>query len=188
DLRSPAEAAEYLRLLRAILRHLAVCDGNMEEGSLRCDANISLRRAGTTELGTKVEIKNMNSFRHVRAALEYEAERQARALDLGERLVQETRLWNPDKGQTISMRSKEFAHDYRYFPDPDLVPLQPDPAWIAEIEAGLPELPRARRLRFIEQYALPPHDADLLTQDRALADYYEEAVRLHPNAKALANW
>ncbi len=188
DLRSPAEAAEYLREMRATLRYLGVCDGNMEEGSLRCDANISLRPRGSSELGTKVEIKNMNSFRHVRAALEYEVERQARALARGERLVQETRLWNPDKGQTLSMRSKEFAHDYRYFPEPDLVPLRPDPAWVAEIEAALPELPRARRLRFVEQYGLPAHDADLLTADRALADYYEATVRHHPNGKAIANW
>jgi aspartyl-tRNA(Asn)/glutamyl-tRNA(Gln) amidotransferase subunit B len=188
DLRSPAEAAEYLRILRAILRYLGVCDGNMEEGSLRCDANVSLRPLGASELGTKVEIKNMNSFRHVRAALEYEVERQARALDQRERLVQETRLWNPDKGQTLSMRSKEFAHDYRYFPEPDLMPLEPAPGWVAAIEAALPELPRARRRRFVEQYGLPPYDADLLTADRALADFYEEAVRLHPNPKALANW
>ncbi|HEV8310058.1 MAG TPA: Asp-tRNA(Asn)/Glu-tRNA(Gln) amidotransferase subunit GatB [Methylomirabilota bacterium] len=188
DLRSPAEAAEYLRLLRAVLRYLGVCDGNMEEGSLRCDANISLRPRGAHDLGTKVEIKNMNSFRHVRAALEYEVERQTRALRSGERLVQETRLWNPDKGHTLSMRSKEFAHDYRYFPEPDLVPLRPDPAWVAEVAAGLPELPRARRLRFVEQYGLPPYDAEILTADRSLADYYEEAVRLHPNPKALANW
>jgi aspartyl-tRNA(Asn)/glutamyl-tRNA(Gln) amidotransferase subunit B len=188
DLRSPAEAAEYVRSLRAILRYLAVCDGNMEEGSLRCDANISLRLRGTTELGTKVEIKNMNSFRHVRAALEFEVERQARALGRGERLVQETRLWNPDKGQTLPMRSKEFAHDYRYFPEPDLVPIAPDPGWVAEIEARLPELPRARRLRFVEHYGLPPYDADLLTADQALADYFEEAVRHHGNAKAIANW
>ena len=188
DLRSPAEASEYLRTLRAVLRYLGVCDGNMEEGSLRCDANVSLRPRGASELGTKVEIKNMNSFRHVRAALEYEVERQGRALDRGERLVQETRLWNPDKGQTLPMRSKEFAHDYRYFPEPDLVPLRPAPAWVAEIEDGLPELPRARRIRFTEQYGLPPYDADLLTADRGLADYYEEAVRLHPSPKALANW
>ena len=188
DLRSPAEAAECLRQLRTILRYLAVCDGNMEEGSLRCDANISLRAPGSDELGTKVEIKNMNSFRHVRAALEYEAERQARALGRGERLVQETRLWNPDKGQTLSMRSKEFAHDYRYFPEPDLVPLRPEAAWVREIDAGLPELPRARRRRLAEQYRLSAYDADLLASDRALADYYEEAVRAHPNPKALANW
>ncbi|MGH7320320.1 MAG: Asp-tRNA(Asn)/Glu-tRNA(Gln) amidotransferase subunit GatB [Candidatus Rokuibacteriota bacterium] len=188
ELRSPLEATEYLRMLRAMLRYLGVCDGNMEEGSLRCDANISLRPAGAVTLGTKVEIKNMNSFRHVRAALEYEVERQRRVLAGGARLVQETRLWNPDKGQTLPMRSKEFAHDYRYFPEPDLVPVRPAPAWVAEIEAGLPELPRPRRLRFVEQYGLPPYDAELLTADRALADYYEEATRLHPNAKALANW
>jgi aspartyl-tRNA(Asn)/glutamyl-tRNA(Gln) amidotransferase subunit B len=188
DLRSPEEAAEYLRLLRAILRYLEVCDGNMEEGSLRCDANISIREPGATTLGTKVEIKNMNSFRHVRDALDHEAARQAGLRDRGERVVQETRLWSPDRGQTVPMRSKEFAHDYRYFPDPDLVPLRPDPAWVARLEADRPELPRARRLRFVSAYGLPAHDADLLTSDRALADYYEEAVGLHPNAKALANW
>jgi aspartyl-tRNA(Asn)/glutamyl-tRNA(Gln) amidotransferase subunit B len=188
DLRSPAEAAEYLRVLRAILRYLGVCDGNMEEGSLRCDANISLRPSGTAPLGTKVEIKNMNSFRHVRAALEHEVERQAKALARGERLVQETRLWNAERGQTLSMRSKEHAHDYRYFPEPDLVPVRPEPAWVGEIEAGLPELPRVRRQRFVEGYGLPFYDADLLTGDRALADFFEEAVRLHPNAKAIANW
>jgi aspartyl-tRNA(Asn)/glutamyl-tRNA(Gln) amidotransferase subunit B len=188
DLRSPAEAAEYLRSLRAILRYLGVCDGNMEEGSLRCDANISLRPAGAVTLGTKVEIKNMNSFRHVRDALEHEAGRQARALDRGERVTQETRLWNPDRAVTVPMRSKEQAHDYRYFPDPDLVPVRPDPAWVVEIDAALPELPRARRQRFLAQYGLPAHDADLLTADRALADYYETAVGLHPNPRALANW
>jgi aspartyl-tRNA(Asn)/glutamyl-tRNA(Gln) amidotransferase subunit B len=188
DLRSPAEAAEYLRILRAILRYLDVCDGNMEEGSLRCDANVSVRRAGAPALGTKVEIKNMNSFRHVRAALEFEATRQVRALERGERVVQETRLWSPERGQTASMRSKEYAHDYRYFPDPDLVPLRPDPAWVAAIEAVLPELPRARRLRFVEAYGLPAYDADLLTQDRALADYYEAAVSRHANPKGIANW
>ena len=188
DLRSPAEAAEYLKTLRALLRWLAVSDGNMEEGSLRCDANVSLRPVGAAEYGTKVEIKNMNSFRHVRAALEYEVTRQSRALDQGERLVQETRLWNPEAAHTLSTRSKEFAHDYRYFPDPDLVPVQPDPRWVAEIEAGLPELPEARRRRFIEQYALSLYDAGLLTGDRDLADYYEAAVRAHANPKALANW
>ncbi len=188
DLRAPAEAAEYLRTLRAILQYLGVCDGNMEAGSLRCDANVSVRRAGATELGVKVEIKNMNSFRHVRDALEHEAERQARVLDAGGRVVQETRLWNPDRAVTVSMRSKEYAHDYRYFPDPDLVPVAPDPAWVAAIEQALPELPRARRQRLVEQYTLPAHDAELLTADRALADYFEEAVRLHPNPKALANW
>jgi aspartyl-tRNA(Asn)/glutamyl-tRNA(Gln) amidotransferase subunit B len=160
----------------------------MEAGSLRCDANVSVRRVGDPELGTKVEIKNMNSFRHVRDALEHEAARQARALDRGERIVQETRLWNPERGVTAPMRSKEYAHDYRYFPDPDLVPVRPDPDWVAAIERELPELPRARRLRFAEQYGLPPHDAELLTGDRALADYFEAAVGVHPNPKALANW
>jgi len=188
DLRSPVDAAEYLRVLRAILRYLGVCDGNMEEGSLRCDANISLRPRGASQLGTKVEIKNMNSFRHVRAALEHEVARQARALARGVGVVQETRLWNPDRGETLPMRSKEFAHDYRYFPEPDLPSLRPDPAWVGEIERSLPELPQARRDRFVEQYALSSYDADLLTADRALADYYEDAVRLHSNPKALANW
>ena len=188
DLRSPEEAVTYLRALRAILIYLRVCDGNMEEGSMRCDATISLRPAGATALGTKVEIKNMNSFRNVQHALEYEITRQARALDGGGRIVQETRLWDPDRSQTASMRSKEYAHDYRYFPDPDLVPVEPDPAWVAAIERELPELPRARCQRFVAEYALPPHDAELLTGDRALGDYFEEAVRVHPNAKALANW
>jgi aspartyl-tRNA(Asn)/glutamyl-tRNA(Gln) amidotransferase subunit B len=188
DLRAPAEAAAYLRALRAILRYLAVCDGNMEAGSLRCDANVSVRPMGTTSLGTKVEIKNMNSFRHVRDALEHEATRQTRVLEGGGRVVQETRLWNPERAATVSMRSKEYAHDYRYFPDPDLVPVQPDPAWVAAIERELPELPRARRQRLAEQYALPEHDAELLTADRALADYFEAAVRVHPNPKGLANW
>jgi aspartyl-tRNA(Asn)/glutamyl-tRNA(Gln) amidotransferase subunit B len=135
-----------------------------------------------------VEIKNMNSFRHVRDALEHEAARQARTLDGGGRIVQETRLWNPEREVTVPMRSKEYAHDYRYFPDPDLVPVAPDPAWVAAIERDLPELPRARRQRFVEQYGLPARDAELLTGDHALADYFEEAVRLHPNPRALANW
>ncbi|HET8531491.1 MAG TPA: Asp-tRNA(Asn)/Glu-tRNA(Gln) amidotransferase subunit GatB, partial [Methylomirabilota bacterium] len=150
DLRGPDEAAAYLRSLRAILVYLRVCDGNMEEGSLRCDANISLRPRGQTEYGTKVEIKNMNSFRNVRDALEHEIRRQTRALETGERIVQETRLWDPDRAVTVSMRSKEFAHDYRYFPEPDLPPLHVAPGWIAELEASLPELPAARRQRFVE--------------------------------------
>jgi aspartyl-tRNA(Asn)/glutamyl-tRNA(Gln) amidotransferase subunit B len=188
ELREPAEAAEYVRQLRSILRALRVCDGNMEEGSLRCDANISLRPRGSQEFGVKVEIKNMNSFKHVQRALEFEATRQARALARGERIVQETRLFDPAKGETLSMRSKEYAHDYRYFPEPDLVPLRVDPIWVGEIEANLPELPQARRQRFQAEYGLPPYDAEILTSDRALADYYEEVVRLHPNAKAASNW
>jgi aspartyl-tRNA(Asn)/glutamyl-tRNA(Gln) amidotransferase subunit B len=188
DLRSPEEAATYLRAFRAVLVYLGVCDGNMEEGSLRCDANISLRPRGAAELGTKVEIKNLNSFRNVQRALEFEAERQARALDAGERIVQETRLWDADRGYTRSMRSKEYAHDYRYFPEPDLVPLVLDAAFVAERRAELPELPRARRERFVDAYRLPAYDAAILTQSKALADYYEAAVREAGNAKAVSNW
>ncbi len=188
DLRSPEEAAAYLRILRAILVYLGVSTGNMEEGSLRCDANISLRCRGSREFGTKVEIKNMNSFRHVQHALEFEARRQAQALASGERIVQETRLWEATKGYTRSMRSKEYAHDYRYFPEPDLVPLQVDPAWVEDLRAALPELPAERKRRFVSQYELPDYDATLLTQSRALADYYEAAVALYPKPKVVANW
>jgi len=188
EIRSPEEAAAYLRAFRAVLVSLGVCDGNMEEGSLRCDANVSLRRAGATELGTKVEIKNLNSFRNVQRALEFEVQRQARVLDVGERIVQETRLWDADSGYTKSMRSKEFAHDYRYFPEPDLVPLRLESAFVEGIRAALPELPRARRERFVTEYGLPVYDADVLTQSRALGDYYEAAVRAHRNPKALSNW
>jgi aspartyl-tRNA(Asn)/glutamyl-tRNA(Gln) amidotransferase subunit B len=188
DLRSPEEAAAYLRAFRAVLLYLGVCDGNMEEGSLRCDANISLRTPGAAELGTKVEIKNLNSFRNVQRALEHEERRQAEALAAGGRIVQETRLFDADRGVTRSMRSKEYAHDYRYFPEPDLVPLKLDPAWIESIRAALPEPPRARRQRFVSQYGLPVYDAQILTQSRALAEYYETAVRAHDNPKAISNW
>ncbi len=198
ELRSPEEAAAYLRAFRAVLVYLGVCDGNMEERSLRCDANISLRERGAKELGTKVEIKNLNSFRNVQRALEFEVERQARALDAGERIVQETRLWDADRGYTRSMRSKEYAHDYRYFPEPDLVPLELEPSFIAEIQANLPELPRARRQRFVTEFGLPPYDADVLTQTRALAEYQEQAatalsrtapaLTLSQAAKSTSNW
>jgi aspartyl-tRNA(Asn)/glutamyl-tRNA(Gln) amidotransferase subunit B len=188
DLRSPEEASVYLRALRAILIYLQVCDGNMEEGSLRCDANVSLRLRGGRELGTKVEIKNMNSFRHVQHALEHEVHRQAQTLERGERIVQETRLWDPDRNHTVSMRSKEFAHDYRYFPEPDLPPLQVDPRWVEALRASLPELPAARRRRVMETYGLTVHEADLLTQGRGLADYFEEAARGYPRPKIVANW
>jgi aspartyl-tRNA(Asn)/glutamyl-tRNA(Gln) amidotransferase subunit B len=187
DLRSPEEAAAYLRTFRAVLVALGVCDGNMEEGSLRCDANISLRRRDAA-YGTKVEIKNLNSFRNVQRALEFEVKRQAAALERGERIVQETRLWDADQGVTRSMRSKEFAHDYRYFPEPDLVPLAIDRAWVERVRAGLPELPRARRQRFVTAYGLPPYDADVLTQSAALADYYEAAVAAFPQPKTVSNW
>jgi aspartyl-tRNA(Asn)/glutamyl-tRNA(Gln) amidotransferase subunit B len=188
DLRSPEEAAAYLKAFRTVLVYLGVCDGNMEEGSLRCDANISLRPRGRSELGTKVEIKNVNSFRNVQRALEFEAQRQARALDAGERIVQETRLWDADRGYTRSTRSKESAHDYRYFPEPDLVPLALPPAFVEQARAALPELPRARRQRFVSAHGLPAYDADVLTQSRALADYYEAAVREFPQAKIVSNW
>jgi aspartyl-tRNA(Asn)/glutamyl-tRNA(Gln) amidotransferase subunit B len=188
DLRSPEEAAIYLRAFRAVLLALGVCDGNMEEGSLRCDANVSLRPRGAAELGTKVELKNLNSFRNVQRALEYEVARQAEVLAAGGRVVQETRLFEADGGTTRAMRSKEYAQDYRYFPEPDLVPLRLDRAWIDAIRSALPELPRAMRQRFMSQYGLPAYDAELLTQSRALAGYYEAAVREHPNAKAISNW
>ncbi|MBI4240713.1 MAG: Asp-tRNA(Asn)/Glu-tRNA(Gln) amidotransferase subunit GatB, partial [Candidatus Rokubacteria bacterium] len=188
DLRSAEEAATYLRTLRAILVYLGVSTGNMEEGSLRCDANISLRPRGSGELGTKVEIKNMNSFKHVQHALEFEAGRQAEALASGERIVQETRLWEATRGYTRSMRSKEYAHDYRYFPEPDLVPLRVEPAWVERLRATLPELPAERQQRFVSQYGLPAYDAALLCQSRALADYYEAAVAGYPKPKVVANW
>ncbi len=188
DMRSSEEATAYLKALHAIVVYLAVCDGNMEEGSFRCDANISLRRRGATEYGTKVEIKNMNSFRNVQHALDYEITRQTRALETGERIVQETRLWDPDKARTVSMRSKEFAHDYRYFPEPDLPPLDVEAPWIEAIRATLPELPAARRGRFMEAYGLGAYDADLLTGSRALADYFESTVRACGKPKAAANW
>ncbi len=177
DIRSPEEAAAYLRDFRAVLVSLGVCNGNMEEGSLRCDANISLRSRGQQEFGTKVEIKNLNSFRNVQHALEYEVQRQARALGAGERIVQETRLWDADRGYTRSMRSKEYAHDYRYFPEPDLVPLALDAAWVDEIRRGLPVLPRALRRRFMTEFGLPLYDAVIQTQSSGLASYFEDAVR-----------
>jgi aspartyl-tRNA(Asn)/glutamyl-tRNA(Gln) amidotransferase subunit B len=188
EIRSPDEAAAYLRAFRAVLVYLGVNDGNMEEGSLRCDANVSLKPAGARDLGTKVEIKNLNSFRNVQRALEFEVRRQTEALDRGERIVQETRLWDADGGYTRSMRSKEYAHDYRYFPEPDLVPLELERRFIDEVRAGLPELPRARRQRFVTELGLPPYDAGVLTQSRALAEYYESAVREFPQPKLVSNW
>ena len=188
DIRSAQEAGAYLRKLRTILQYLEICDGNMEEGSFRCDANVSVRKRGATQLGTKVEIKNMNSFRNVERAIEFELKRQAQTLDEGGHLVQETRLWDPDREVTRSMRSKEFAHDYRYFPEPDLLPLLVSDAWIDAVRRTLPELPDARRARFVRDYGLPEYDADVLTMRRDIADYYEAAVRHHRNPKALSNW
>jgi aspartyl-tRNA(Asn)/glutamyl-tRNA(Gln) amidotransferase subunit B len=188
DLRTAAEAGAYLRALRSILQYLEICDGNMEEGSFRCDANVSVRPQGSTTLGTKVEIKNMNSFRSVERALVFEIARQERALADGEKIVQETRLWDADREETRSMRSKESAHDYRYFPDPDLLPLVLDPAWIDEIRATLPELPAARRARFEREHGLSAYDADVLTQRKDVADYFEAGVRAGAPAKEMANW
>ncbi|HEV8142892.1 MAG TPA: Asp-tRNA(Asn)/Glu-tRNA(Gln) amidotransferase subunit GatB [Methylomirabilota bacterium] len=188
ELRSPEEAAAYLRAFRAVLLYLGVCDGNMEEGSMRCDANVSIRPRGATELGTKVEIKNLNSFRHVQRALEFEVKRQEQALESGERIVQETRLWDADRGYTRAMRSKEFAHDYRYFPEPDLVPLELDASFVDDIRGELPELARQRRQRFVSQHGVPAYDAEVLTQSRALAEYFEAVVREGVNAKTASNW
>ena len=188
DIRSSAEAGAYLRKLRAILQYLEVCDGNMEEGSFRCDANVSLRPVGSTTLGTKAEVKNMNSFRSVERALEFEIARQIDLLRNGERVVQETRLWDADREVTRAMRSKESAHDYRYFPEPDLLPLEVAEPWVNELRAALPELPDARRARLEREYGLPAYDADVLTARKDVADYFEAAVRAHPNAKAISNW
>ena len=188
DMRTPQEAGAYLRQLRAILRYLEICDGNMEEGSFRCDANVSIRPAGADTFGTRVELKNMNSFRHVENALTYEIERQKACIEDGRELVQETRLWDEGKGVTVSMRGKEEAHDYRYFPDPDLLPLVIDDAWIEEVRAALPELPDEKQARFVETYGIPPYDAEVLTSSRALADYFEACVQAFPEAKTVSNW
>lgn len=188
DMHTPEEAASYLRTLREILRYLEICDGNMEEGSMRCDANISLRPAGTTGLGTKTELKNMNSFRNVQRALEFEIRRQRALLDKGEAVVQETRLWDTSRNVTISMRSKEEAHDYRYFPDPDLVPIVVDEAWTERVRDALPELPDAKRDRFARDYQIPPYDAEVLTSSKTLADYFESVVRTFPQPKVASNW
>jgi aspartyl-tRNA(Asn)/glutamyl-tRNA(Gln) amidotransferase subunit B len=188
DLRTPEEAVEYLKGLRNILLYLEICDGNMEEGSFRCDANISLRPAGAREFGVKVELKNMNSFRFVKAALEYEIKRQRANLSAGQDLVQETRLWDTAANQTVSMRGKEEAHDYRYFPDPDLVPVKVDDEWLAALRQGLPELPEARRMRFQGDHGLPEYDAEVLTSDKALADYFEACLKEFPEPKTVSNW
>jgi aspartyl-tRNA(Asn)/glutamyl-tRNA(Gln) amidotransferase subunit B len=187
DMRSPEEAYEYLTLLKEIILYTGVSDVNMEEGSLRCDANVSIRPKGQKELGTKAEVKNVNSFRFIRQALEYEVERQVELVESGERVKQETRLFNPNEGRTFPMRSKEQAHDYRYFPEPDLLPLVVDAAWQARVKEQLPELPQARRERMIREYALTESDAYTLTLTRALADQFEEAARHAKNPKRVAN-
>src|SRR6188474_1854359 len=188
DMRSAAEAAEFFSRLRDILVWIGVNDGNMEEGSLRCDANVSVRPRGESKFGTKAEIKNVNSFRYVEKAIDYEIARQIDVLEGRGRVVQETRLWDSSTGRTNSMRSKEEAHDYRYFPEPDLPPLIVDDARIARVRASLPELPAARRQRFVTQYAIPEYDAGVLTDYAGLADYFEAVAAAAGNAKAASNW
>lgn len=188
DIRTPQEAAEFVKNLRRLVRWIGVCDGNMEQGSLRCDANVSIRPVGQKELGTKTEIKNMNSFKYIEKALDYEIKRQIKLLNDGGRIIQETRLWNTNKGITESMRSKEEAHDYRYFPDPDLVPVEVNDKWIKEIKSQLVELPDSKRQRFISEYGLPVQDADLLTSERSIAEWFEEAVKLGGEQKTVSNW
>jgi aspartyl-tRNA(Asn)/glutamyl-tRNA(Gln) amidotransferase subunit B len=190
DLRTPEEAVEYFKGLRNILLYLEICDGNMEEGSLRCDANISLRPVGQAEFGTRAELKNMNSFRFVKAALEYEIKRQRALLAAGREIVQETRLWDTATNQTVSMRGKEEAHDYRYFPDPDLVPVKVDPDWLESLGKNLVELPAARLARFQTEYGLSEYDAEVLTSDKARADKFEAVVNEFPHLapKQVSNW
>ncbi len=188
DIRTPEQAREYLNYLKKTLEYLGVSDCNMEEGSLRCDANISLRPRGDKEFGTKVELKNMNSFKAIEKALAYEQKRQRQMIDAEETIVQETRTWDEDKSKTISMRGKEEANDYRYFPEPDLVPLEINESWENEIKEKLPELPAVRKKRFIEDYDLPEYDADVLTDSRELADLFEECVSEYEDAKEVSNW
>jgi aspartyl-tRNA(Asn)/glutamyl-tRNA(Gln) amidotransferase subunit B len=187
DMRSAEEAGAYLKKLRAILRYLGTCDGNMEEGSMRCDVNLSMRRLGDTKLGTRCEIKNVNSIRFVQQAIEYEAERQVGVLEGGGTIAQETRLWDTTKGETRSMRSKEEAHDYRYFPDPDLLPLKLDPKWVEEIKKTLPELPDEKKARFIGDYGLKPYDAAVLVAEKSSADFFEKVAKGR-DGKLAANW
>ncbi len=188
DIRSPKEAAQFMKRLRQILRYLNVCDGNMEQGSLRCDANISVRPSGSTEFGVKTEIKNINSFRFVEKALEYEIERQIRALEKGEKIIQETRLWDSKTETTQSMRSKEEAHDYRYFPEPDLVPVEISSETIEKIKRTLPELPQQKEERFMKQYGLPAYDAMFVAQELSIAEWFEKTVALGGAPKIIANW
>jgi len=188
DIRTPEEAGIYLRKLRLILRYLDISDGNMEEGSFRCDANISLRPEGSNAFGTRTELKNLNSFKHVEKALQYERDRQREILMEGGNVIQETRLWDPDRGTTTSMRGKEDAQDYRYFPDPDLLPLEIDQHWIDNMANCLPELPDEKKDRFIKTYALSQETVDLLTGSRELADYFETCVEFFPDAAQVSNW
>ncbi|MER3524502.1 MAG: Asp-tRNA(Asn)/Glu-tRNA(Gln) amidotransferase GatCAB subunit B [Ignavibacteria bacterium] len=197
DIRSPHEAYLVLGRIRQVVMYLGICDGNMEEGSLRCDANVSVRLKGATSFGVKTEVKNMNSLRNVERALEFEVERQVRLLEAGEPVIQETLLWDADRGVTYTMRSKEEAHDYRYFPDPDLLPVRVNEEWIARVRSELPELPTVRRDRFVEALGLPRYDADVLTAEKPVADYFEETLaalhrttgeKVNELAKVVSNW
>jgi aspartyl-tRNA(Asn)/glutamyl-tRNA(Gln) amidotransferase subunit B len=193
DLRSPREAYLFMHKIRQIVTYLGICDGNMEEGSLRCDANVSVRPKDETKFGTKTELKNMNSFRFVEKALEFEINRQIGILEDGQQVEQETLLWDPEQGAALPMRSKEEAHDYRYFPEPDLVPVRVSDEWIERVKAALPEEPTARRDRFVTEYGLPKYDADILTSEKGLADYFERvtrnlSVRNEENYKLASNW
>jgi len=188
DLRSPQEAYDYLNTLKLTLQYLGISDCDMEKGSLRCDANVSIRPIGQSALGTKTELKNMNSFRAVKMALEYELRRHEQVIASGGKIVQETLLWNDEKAMTITMRSKEQAHDYRYFPDPDLVPFTVDYKIIDGVRAELPELPQAKFLRFLSQYSLSEYDANILVADAGMADFFEAAIKEYPQAKKIANW
>lgn len=188
EMRSPAEAAEYTKAVRQILRYIGVCDGNLEEGSMRADCNVSVRKKGATKLGTKVELKNINSFKFIEKAIEYEIHRQIESVESGETIHQETRLYDSAKNKTFSMRKKEEAQDYRYFPDPDLLPLVIESSWIENIKKGMPELPMARYRRFQSEYQISDQDAHVLTQERDLADYFESTVKVCKNPKAASNW
>lgn len=188
DIRTAKEAGAYLRKLHAILKYIDVCDGNMEEGSFRCDANISLRPVGQEQFGTRAELKNLNSFKNVEKAILYEIERQTYVLEEGKKVIQETRLWDPDKNKTTSMRGKEEAHDYRYFPDPDLVPLIVDDDWIETARQQMPELPDQKRTRFMEEFQLSAYDAEVLTTNIDLANYFEETISKLSDIKQAANW
>lgn len=188
DLRSPEEAYAYLEKLKAIMEYCGVSDVKMEQGSLRCDANVSIRPVGETKLGTKTELKNMNSFRGVLRGLQYEVARQIDVVESGGRIVQETRRWDEGQGKTLSMRSKEEAHDYRYFPEPDLVRLTIDDAWKEQVKASIPELPDSRQKRYVEQYGLPRYDAGVITASKSLADFFEDCLEHTENVKAVANW
>lgn len=188
DMATPDEAVRYLKMLRDILIYLEICDGNMEEGSFRCDANVSVKRKGASELGTRTELKNLNSFKHIEKALDYEIQRQIEVIQNGGEVVQETRLFNVNEGITYSMRGKEEAHDYRYFPEPDLLPLVIDDTWVEEVGKTLPELPFKKMERFIKQYQLPMYDVEILVSDKSLASYFEEVVQSFPEPKTVSNW